>query len=361
MMNFCTLFDSYYLDKGLALYRSLERVSKEFHLYIFCFDEKSRQILADYALPHATILSHKDIESEEEKLPVLKKERSKAEYCWTCTPVIIEYVLKHFPVESCTYIDADLYFFSDPGVLFDEIKEAGADVVITEHRFSQSLKDRRLLKRSGKYCVEFNYFCQSENSRRVLTWWKEKCFEWCYHIYEAERMGDQKYLEQFPKLFDGIHELQHLGGGVAPWNLGQYRLAEESDSQADPLQKNAVQNSLDIRLVTKKSGTEFPLIFYHFQNIRYLGNDKVNINSCIHDKALKEAIYLPYLAELEKVRSELKKKGITFEVKKSYASNKWIAFAQRNILQYKIRSWSDLIELTRVRGESKCFETYERS
>lgn len=34
-MNFCTLFDSYYLDKGLALYSSLEKVSEDFTLYVF--------------------------------------------------------------------------------------------------------------------------------------------------------------------------------------------------------------------------------------------------------------------------------------------------------------------------------------
>ena len=45
MMNFCTLFDSYYLDKGLALYRSLEKVSEDFTLYVFCFDEDSYEIL----------------------------------------------------------------------------------------------------------------------------------------------------------------------------------------------------------------------------------------------------------------------------------------------------------------------------
>lgn len=334
MINFCTLFDSYYLDKGLTLYRSLEEVSGDFHLYIFCFDDKSKQILEQEKLSHATILHHTDI--EDETLLRLKEERSKAEYCWTCTPVVIEYVLNHYPVESCTYIDADLYFFKNPQLLFDEIEAAEADIVITEHRFSSSLRDRRLLKRSGRYCVEFNYFNQSENAKKALTWWKEKCFEWCYHLYEPERMGDQKYLEKFPKLFEGVHELQHLGGGAAPWNIAQYSLVS-ADGQKD------------IRLKERKSGKEFPLVFYHFQNIRYLSNTKVNINSCTHSKKVKDAVYVPYLCSVEKVRKQLERYGVGFSVKKSYASNRLIAFVQKNILQYKIRSFSDLYDLEKIR------------
>lgn len=341
-MNFCTLFDSYYLDKGIALYQSLEKVSNDFQLYIFCFDDRSHEILKDMKLERATILHHSDIEKETEKLLELKKERSKAEYCWTCTPVIIEYVLKHYPVESCTYIDADLYFFSNPQILFDEIKEANANIVITEHRFSDSPKDRRYLRRSGKYCVEFNYFDQSENAKKALDWWKEKCFEWCYHLYEPDRMGDQKYLEKFPGLFKGVHELQHLGGGTAPWNLAQYDLVSGSNTQS-------ANDSMRVILKEKKSGKEFPLVFYHFQNIRYLSDKKANINSCTHSKPLKRAIYLPYLSNIEQVRKELIPQGVDFSVKKSYSSNPLIAFIQRNILQYKIRSFSDIYNLEEIR------------
>ena len=333
MITFCTLFDSYYLDKGLALYRSLEHCTDNFKLYIFCFDDNSYMILNDMKLKHAVVIHHSEIEDEE--LLRLKAERSKAEYCWTCTPVIIEHVLKQYGEPNCTYIDADLYFFNDPQILFDEIENAKANIVITEHRFKNNWNGRRLCKRSGKYCVEFNYFDQSENAKTALSWWKEQCYEWCFHLYEPERMGDQKYLEKFPQLFEGVHELAHLGGGVAPWNLGQYKLS--------PAAKNTPV------LVDKKGGTEFPVVFYHFQNMRYLSENTINISSGSHSKKTKDAIYRPYLREIERSRQELKKYGITFSVKKIYSSNKFIAFLQGNVLRFKVKSLTDIYRLEQFR------------
>lgn len=332
-MIFCTLFDSYYLDKGLTLYWSLEKCTKDFRLYLFCFDDKTFQILNDLKLEHAVLVHHSEI--EDEGLLKLKEERSKAEYCWTCTPVIIEYVLKHYHEPNCTYIDSDLFFFRDPQVLFDEIQAAEANVVITEHRFPDNWNGKRLYMRSGKYCVEFNYFDSSENAMEALGWWKQKCFEWCYHLYEPERMGDQKYLEKFPKLFRGVHELAHLGGGVAPWNLGQYRLCG-LEPQGPVLKE-------------EKTGKEFELIFYHFQNIRYLSENKVNISSGSRLKETKDAIYRPYLNEIEKNRRLLKKYGVTFSVKKIYSSNKFIAFLQGNVLRFKVKSLSDVYDLNQFR------------
>ena len=45
MNNFCTLFNSSYLNRGLALYDSLKTNSKTFHLYIFAFDNLTEKIL----------------------------------------------------------------------------------------------------------------------------------------------------------------------------------------------------------------------------------------------------------------------------------------------------------------------------
>lgn len=331
MINFCTLFDSYYLDKALALYESLEKVSQDYCLYIFCFDDKSYEVLQRMNLNHVVLTHHTSIETK--TLLELKQKRSKAEYCWTCTPVIVEYVLDNFPVNDCTYIDADLFFFYDPQVLFDEIRKAKANVVITEHRFPDNAFGKKWMKKSGKYCVEFNYFDQSVNARKALCWWKEKCFEWCYAIYEPDKMGDQKYLEQFLEMFDGVHELQHLGGGVAPWNIQKYQLDTNKHEG----------------IWLKEKEKSFPLVFYHFQNIRYLSGMLVNINSGSHDYLLKRTIYVPYLHTIEKWRATLKKEyGIEFIVSKSCSSNRFKAFLEKKFMKLKVKSLSDLIYLDKL-------------
>ena len=331
MIHFCTLFDSYYLDKGLVLYKSLESVSDDFVLYIFCFDDRCFEILNNMKLKHAVILHNSVLEDEE--LLKIKSQRSKAEYSWTCTPITIEYVLIHYNVDGCTYIDSDMYFFSDPQVLFDEIDENVGDVCIVGHRFNDDELGRSLEKRNGKYCVEFNYFRNNDNGRHVLTWWKERCLEWCFDIPEEDRMGDQKYLNKFPILFKNVHELENKGAGVAPWNLKQYTLLAKEP-----------KISLSYR------GQAIDLVFYHYQNIRYMPGRLVNIKSLTDDKPIKYAIYVPYLKEIEKTRCFLKERyGLTFDPSKLVrSSNKILGFLQRHFASLKIRRISDVMNLDRL-------------
>jgi hypothetical protein len=354
MMVFCTIFDSYYLDKGIVMYESLTKVTDDFKLYIFAFDDVAYNVLNARHMDRAVIVKREEFEAAYPVLERLKQERSKAEYCWTCTPASIEYVLDHYGEAGCTYIDADLYFFSDPQVLFDEVKDGGEGIIITPHRFSNSRKDQHLLKRSGRYCVEFNYFDTSEEARRALSWWKEKCFEWCFHIYEEERMGDQKYLEKFPALFKGVHELSNLGGGVAPWNLAQYEYTgkRQQDGAMVLREKNAgrMQGNGAPILKEKKTGREFPVVFYHFQSMRYVSSDLIIVRSETHSKKTKDVLYRPYLIELEKIRKDLKAVGVSFDVKQSYASNPLIRFLQKYVLRFKLKSLTDLYDLRKLRG-----------
>jgi hypothetical protein len=283
MYNFCTLFDSKYLSRGLALYRSLERVCDNFHLYIFAFDDTSLNVLRTLTLPRATIIALSDF--EDDQLLAVKPTRSKGEYCWTATSSTILYILEHFAVDQCTYLDADMLFFHSPSPLFDEMQ--GRSVLITEHRYSPRYNKENL---SGKYCVQFVSFKNNEEGLMALRWWRDRCLEWCYARFEDGKFGDQKYLDDWTARFSGVHELQHLGGGMAAWNVQQY----------DVFQKNDTLYGHEIT-----TGKEFPVIFYHFHYLRFLNGNRIELGRRLLSDAVLNLLYVPYLKALEMAKHEI--------------------------------------------------------
>lgn len=58
MQNFCTLYNSNYASKGLAMYWSLKRVCPEFMLYVFAFDDVLAEALKKMALQNIKIIKH---------------------------------------------------------------------------------------------------------------------------------------------------------------------------------------------------------------------------------------------------------------------------------------------------------------
>ena len=217
MTNFCTLFNRNYLTRGLAMYESLRKHCESFHLYVFAFDDSSHEILSQLELPSMTVISLLDFEDEE--LLSIKADREVGEYCWTCTPSTILYAIERYNLLSCTYLEADLYFWNSPELLLNELGKKS--VLITQHRFSPEY-DQALT--SGKYCVQFMTFKNNEEGMTALRWWRKKCIKWCYARLEDGKFGDQKYLDDWLIRFNGVHELQHLGGGLAPWNIQKYQI-----------------------------------------------------------------------------------------------------------------------------------------
>ncbi len=246
MLHFCTLYNSNYAAKGLAMYRSLKRVCPAFRLYVFAFDDILADALRKMSLPEVIVISLREFEDED--LLRVKPTRTAGEYCWTCSSSTIYYCLTHFDIDHCTYIDADLYFFSNPQVLIDEM--GTDDVLITEHRYSTPYK---VQEEAGKYCVQFMTFKNTERGLQVLKWWRERCLEWCYNRMEDGKFGDQKYLDDWTTRFYGIHVLQHLGGGVAPWNMQQYSFIEQT-----------VNKSKKVIGIEKSTNKHFDLVFFHF-------------------------------------------------------------------------------------------------
>ncbi len=284
MYNFCTLFNSLYLSRGLAMHTSLAKTCSNFHLYIFAFDDLCYKTLKQLNLSCVTVISLNEF--EDPTLLKIKPGRTAGEYCWTCTPSTILYCIDSYKLDNCTYIDADLYFFSDPAVLFDEL--GNASVMITDHRYTPGYDQSATY---GKYCVQFITFKNDSNGLRVLNWWRDACIEWCYNRVEDNKFGDQKYLDNWTAMFEGVHELQHLGGGVAPWNIQQY------DTEL-----------INGKLIGKEkaTGVKFDFVFYHYHHYKYLVGKGCHLGYYEIDMKTVGLIYGPYVAALQQADKTLK-------------------------------------------------------
>lgn len=278
-VNFCTLFDSAYLSRGLLLYDSLKKHTFDFHLYIFAFDSLTYKILCKLNLNNATIIPLEAFENQ--ALLDIKQGRSKAEYCWTCTSSAICYVLETFDVQSCTYLDADIFFYGSPEILLDEIPPEKS-VLITEHRYSRLAKIYEE-KRAGRFCVQFITFNKTSESMAILRKWRDQCIDWCFARYEDGKFGDQKYLDTWPLEYPQVHVLKNAGGGVAPWNASQYEFI---------FTENKIIGN------DNRSSEGFEVIFFHFHFVRIMANGLVDLGWNWLSKKIRDGFYKPYIDKM---------------------------------------------------------------
>ena len=241
--EYCTLFDSNYLPRGLALHESLREHDPDSVLRAFCMDSRAKGILDRLELPGLLTIGLDELEAHDPQLAAVKDDRTPVEYCWTATPAVMLAALEREPeLESITYLDADVAFFTNPEPLFATLGDRSVQIV--PHRYAP--EHAHLEATSGIYNVQWLTFRNDAPGLEVLRWWRERCLEWCYLRMEDGKFGDQKYLDDWPERFPAVQVVQHIGAGLAPWNVGRYRIHER-----------------DRHVLVD----DVPLVFYHFHSL----------------------------------------------------------------------------------------------
>jgi hypothetical protein len=271
--DFCTYFDARYLARGLALVSSLHRHCPDHRLWVLCLDDDCYAALQRLAVANLVPIRLEDFERGDAALQAAKRNRSLFEYYFTCTPSLPLFILRRDPtVNLLTYLDADLFFFHDPEPIFEEI--GAASIAIVPHRFPAS---KRHFERYGIFNVGWLTFRRDAAGLACLEWWRRQCLDWCFDRDEPGRFADQKYLDDWPVRFPGVHVIGHAGANLASWNLLNHRLAERNghvwvDDQ--------------------------PLLFFHFHHLKrqrsWLFETDLDVHGVTPDRVLKEHVYTPY-------------------------------------------------------------------
>jgi len=245
-------------------------------------DELVERHLHQLVLPHVSLLSLREV--EDDRLLAVKPLRSRGEYCWTVTPFMSQYVFdRDASVERVTYLDADLFFFGSPKPFFEEFERSGKHVLVTEHAYGPRYDRTR---RSGRFCVQFITFRRTKEAEKVMLWWQERCLEWCYDRVEAGKFGDQKYLDQWPELFEHeVHILQQKDKTLAPWNVDYYYEQLGNGGTAP--------------------------VFYHFHGLRIIAPGRLLLYSGYQLGAAANSLYETYMHCLYEITCTLRSHGIT--------------------------------------------------
>jgi hypothetical protein len=228
----------------MVMLESLHEHFPEAHIYILCLSGTCYTALISLNYSYVTLFQLSDLEQADPELASVRATRSLVEYYFTITPCFPRFLLTQLNLDAVTYLDADMMFFSSPAPLFAEADDAS--VIITPHRFSSNLTGWEC---HGLYNVSWMTFRRTEQGIACLEWYRNACLDWCYDRMEEGRFADQKYLDYFAELFEGVHVIHHPGGGIAPWNI--------QDAVVEMRDEHVLVNGM-------------PLLFYHAQGMKHI-------------------------------------------------------------------------------------------
>ena len=278
---FCAYFDHRYFDRGMAMHESLLQHCPDARLWVLCLSDECYRALKALNFPSIVPVRLAEFEAENPALAVAKANRSLIEYYFTCTASLMGWILMREPeIETLTYVDGDLYFFSGVAPIFEAFK--GYSSLIIEHRFPPTLQHMAIY---GKYNVGWMSFRRDADGLAALHWWRDRCLEWCYDHLDGDRFADQKYLDRFPGMFRNVLVLAHPGANLAAWNMGYHKLSAQDGEVLVDGEK---------------------LIFCHFHNFKrvlpYVWRTYHHENAIPGYTFLSALLYRPYARALARAR-----------------------------------------------------------
>jgi hypothetical protein len=294
MTIYATYFDSNFLTRGLACLESLvTRSATTPRILVLALDAECSNALA-HLWPvigrgsELEIVTLDALERAHSALSATKATRSNVEYYFTLTPFLCAEALARTDEEEyAVYIDADLFFFSDPDIALQAAD--GANIGLVEHRFPQSQKHCAELY--GRFNVGWIAFRSAPETQACIARWQQQCLASSVDRPEAGVYGDQKYLDAWPAQLKSLKVVDHPGINLAQWNFARHRLARGNDNEI------------------KVDGSD--VIFFHFTQLRRRGASLYEAYFTEYgpfNDLLCSEIYSPYLMALDRIESSISEK-----------------------------------------------------
>lgn len=214
-MIFFTSICSNYLPKAMALAESVKARCKD-ATFVLCLVEREVPEAAS-AFPHFDeVILAKD--AGWENFDSFMFRHSIVEASTAVKPRFMIHLTERFQqADKFVYLDPDVLVYSDLSELERVLDTETA--VLCPHLLRPGNIDMEISSLAhGSYNLGFIAIRRSENAARLLQWWADRLFLFCYDDKSRGIFTDQKWMDLAPSFFD-VHVLKHHGYDFATWSL----------------------------------------------------------------------------------------------------------------------------------------------
>jgi len=257
-----TISSNNYFAFAKTLLQSVREFHNDVDLFFLLADETADdKILNDNDLFHVCLV--KDIGIQDYKKMAFAY--NIIEFNTSIKPFFINYLFNK-GYKKVIYIDPDILVYNRLDTALDALNDHS--IVVTPHQlapvkdvdsFIPYLQWEQSALSTGIFNLGFIGVANTEEGRRFVDWWSNRCNFICYVDNETGLFVDQKWINLALCFFPSTYILRHKGYNMAVWNLHDRVLIND-----------------------RVNGVE-PLVFYHFSSIDM--SDPEIISK--HDKTLK--------------------------------------------------------------------------
>lgn len=303
MQSFCTIVSHHHLPYAKAVLASLRNYDSKLSLQVLVTDADNSEVRQTDGLRIWTVQEISNSEAFQKLYKRQGHRRESDEFRWALKPVFLCHLLKH-DFEKMIYVDADVFFFSSPLFLFEQLETSS--ILLTPHWRSIDplhFDDLFALLKDGYF--NGGFIGANRHGVKALEWWAEACTAKMEKSLTLGLYDDQKYLDLLPHEFAGVQVVQHRGCNLAYWNM---------DTNRRQLQDGKL-------LINGK----FEPVFVHFTNatVRHIDNGN-------------DALLRPML---DAYRLALKVQGLSaaISIQNDYRANPFLALKRRLLLRTRLK------------------------
>lgn len=228
-----------YLPRASTLAHSFLAHHPDYRFLIFLIDPKDERTYP-FRKENLEFISIQDLKIE--SLPSLISNLNISEISFSLKPILAEYILKQFPETGhLFYFDGDIRIYNKLDVAEGMLENY--DLVLTPH-FTHPVEDDKIpteldILRTGLYNMGFAGFKNSENSLKILAWWKNRVLKFGYENRDLGLSADQMWMSLAPLFFKHVGIIKHPGYNFAYWNVHERMLCDNKGTflvnESEPL------------------------------------------------------------------------------------------------------------------------------